>query len=293
MTLNKGDGKMLVLVNDQIKRREDVRIDLEDRGYQFGDGIYEVISVYNGQPFLMDQHMQRLERSARELMLDLPVSIGRLKEKVQALIEQEGRSTCSVYLQVTRGAAPRRHPFPTSATPVLTGYIVDGRPPRDLHAEGIRAITTDDIRWLRCDIKSLNLLGSVLAKQKAVEQGCQEAILHRSDTVTEGSSTNVFIVKNGTLCTHPANHLILHGITRHAAIQLAEKLNMNVKETPFKREELYEADEVFVTGTSIEICPVTHVDNRAIGNGQPGDVTKQLQQAFYDLIAEETAMKAE
>lgn len=284
---------MLVLVNDQIKRREDVRIDLEDRGYQFGDGIYEVISVYNGQPFLMDQHMQRLERSARELMLDLPVSTGRLKEKVQALIEREGRSTCSVYLQVTRGAAPRRHPFPTSATPVLTGYIVDGRPPRDLHAEGIRAITTDDIRWLRCDIKSLNLLGSVLAKQKAVEQGCQEAILHRGDTVTEGSSTNVFIVKNGTLCTHPANHLILHGITRHAAIQLAEKLKMNVKETPFKREELYEADEVFVTGTSIEICPVTHVDNRAIGNGQPGDVTKQLQQAFYDLIAEETAMKAE
>ena len=284
---------MLVLVNDQIKRREDVRIDLEDRGYQFGDGIYEVISVYNGQPFLMDQHMQRLERSARELMLDLPVSTGRLKEKVQALIEQEGRSTCSVYLQVTRGAAPRRHPFPTSATPVLTGYIVDSNPPRDLHAEGIRAITTDDIRWLRCDIKSLNLLGSVLAKQKAVEQGCQEAILHRGDTVTEGSSTNVFIVKKGTLYTHPANHLILHGITRHAAIQLAEKLNTNVKETPFKREDLYEADEVFVTGTSIEICPVTHVDNRAIGNGQPGDVTKQLQQAFYDLIVEETAMKAE
>ena len=170
---------------------------------------------------------------------------------------------------------------------------MDSNPPRDLHAEGIRAITTDDIRWLRCDIKSLNLLGSVLAKQKAVEQGCQEAILHRSDTVTEGSSTNVFIVKNGTLYTHPANHLILHGITRHAAIQLAEKLNTNVKETPFKREDLYEADEVFVTGTSIEICPVTHVDNRAIGNGQPGDVTKQLQRAFYDLIVEETAMKAE
>lgn len=279
---------MLILQNDEIKERNDVHIDPEDRGYQFGDGIYEVIRVYNGKPFLMDGHMQRLERSARELKLELPLTIPQIGEKVAELIEREQCETCNVYLQITRGAAQRSHPFPISSKPMLTGYIMPGDRPDDILRNGIKAITTEDIRWLRCDIKSLNLLGSVLAKQKAVEQGCGEAILHRDEVVTEGSSTNFFIVKGECLFTHPANNLILHGISRSAVIRLAEQLNIEVKETPFRRDDIFGADEAFVTGTTVEVCPVTHVDGRSIGNGQPGKMTKRLQQAFETLIEEET-----
>lgn len=276
---------MLVLENDQIKKRENVQIDLEDRGYQFGDGIYEVIRVYNGRPFFIEGHMQRLERSARELKLKLPLTIQQLQEKIAELIAHARLKTGNVYLQVTRGAAPRNHPFPHSPRPVLTGYVIPGDRPYDMLTNGISAITAEDIRWLRCDIKSLNLLGSVLAKQKAAEHGCDEAILHRNETVTEGSSTNFFIVKDNTLMTHPANNLILHGITRATAIHLAEKLNIKVDETPFQRKHIFDADEAFITGTTLEACPVTHVDDRPIGDGRPGDVTKRLQQAFDELIA--------
>lgn len=275
---------MLVLVNDDIKNRGDVHIDLEDRGYQFGDGIYEVVRFYNGKPFLMDQHMQRLERSAREMALALPLTREQLQQKIYEIIEREQCETGNVYMQITRGAAPRIHQFPNDAEPLLTAYVIPGSCPLEMLEHGFKTITCEDIRWLRCDIKSLNLLGNIFAKQKAAAQGCQEAILQRGEIVTEGSSTNFFIVKNNTLRTHPANNLILPGVTRAAIIQLAETLNLEVDETPFLNTAMFEADEAFVTGTTTEVCPVTHIDDRPIGKGTPGEVTRRLQQAFEELI---------
>ncbi|WP_054949985.1 D-amino-acid transaminase [Numidum massiliense] len=282
---------MLVLENDQFKQREDVQIDPEDRGYQFGDGIYEVIRVYDGQPFLLGEHIERLVRSAREIKLPLPLSAEKLEGKVTELIAQAGSSstgvtnaTGNVYVQITRGVAPRTHQFPKNPQPKLIGYFIPAERPHTAMANGIKAITAPDIRWLRCDIKSLNLLGSALAKQEAVERGCQEAILHRDEVVTEGSSTNVFIVTDGMLRTHPANHLILHGITRATVRQCAEQLNLHVSEAPFTLRELLAADEVFITGTTVEISPVIEIDARPIGNGSPGPVTRRLQQAFAELI---------
>jgi D-alanine transaminase len=148
-----------------------------------------------------------------------------------------------------------------------------------------------DIRWLRCDIKSLNLLGAVLAKQEAADQGCQEAILVRDGIVTEGSSTNIFIVKNGTLQTHPANHLILHGITRKLTLKLADELAIPVNETPFTPRELLEADECFLTSTTMEITPIVRVDGNTIGTGEPGPVTRRLQESFERRI-EQTILSA-
>lgn len=273
-----------MLENSHIKNREDVHIDPEDRGYQFGDGVYEVIRVYNGKPFLLDDHLARLERSVREMRMTLPLSIELLRERIDELIVREQCKTGSVYLQVTRGVAPRIHHFPASGKSFLTGYVTRRERPLEQLEKGIKALTTEDIRWLRCDIKSLNLLGSVFAKQKAIENGCQEAILHRNETVTECSSANFFIVKGGVVYTHPTNHLILSGVTRAAVLRLAQKLNIDVEETPFQRKDIYTADEAFLTGTITEVSPVVNVDDQPIADGRPGEVTRKLQQAFFELI---------
>ena len=261
----------MILWNDRLIPRSEASVDIEDRGYQFGDGIYEVIRVYGGKPFYLAEHLERLEKSARAIRLPLPWDSGLLAEKL--------------YLQVTRGPAPRNHAFPEKAEPVLVAYTTEVPRPEAMLKEGIRTCTHKDIRWLRCDIKSLNLLGAVLAKQEAVEKGCKEAILVRDGTVTEGSSSNVFIVREGTLYTHPADNLILHGITRAIVLKCAGEAGIPVKEEAFSVDALHDADEVFITGTMVEVCPVTHVDDRKIGSGVPGPVTRRLQQAFDEQIA--------
>lgn len=275
---------MTILFNDKLIARDEARVDVEDRGYQFGDGVYEVIRVYGGQLFCLDEHLDRLERSAQEIRLPLPYSREQAKRLLLQLIEANQLKDGYVYVQITRGTAPRDHAFPTKSEPVLTAYTVEAERPTELMKNGIRAITQEDIRWLRCDIKSLNLLGAVLAKQAAVDAGAQEAILHRNGTVTEGSATNVFIVKNGIMWTHPANHLILHGITRAVTLKLAEKEGIPVREEAFSLEALRSADEVFITSTTKEIVPVVEVDGIPVSMGQPGWVTRKLQQAFEQKI---------
>jgi len=276
--------RMTILFNDRLIARDEARVDVEDRGYQFGDGVYEVIRVYGGHPFCLEEHLDRLERSAREIRMPLPYSREKTEHLLLQLIEADHLKEGYLYVQITRGAAPRDHAFPSKSEPVLTAYTVESPRPTDLMKNGIRAITQEDIRWLRCDIKSLNLLGAVLAKQAAVDAGAQEAILHRNGTVTEGSATNVFIVKDNTLWTHPANHLILHGITRAVTLKLAEKEGITVREEAFSLEDLRSADEVFITSTTKEIVPVVAVDGIPVGTGQPGWVTRKLQQAFEQKI---------
>lgn len=275
----------MILWNDRLIPRSEASVDIEDRGYQFGDGIYEVIRVYGGKAFYLTEHLNRLEKSAREIRLPLPWDSGLLAERINQLVDANRLVEGTIYLQVTRGRAPRNHAFPEKTEPVLVAYTTEVPRPEAMLKEGIRTCTHRDIRWLRCDIKSLNLLGAVLAKQEAVEKGCKEAILVRDGTVTEGSSSNVFIVRNGTLYTHPADNLILHGITRAIVLKCAGEEGIPVKEETFSVDDLYAADEAFITGTMVEVCPVTRVDDRTIGDGVPGPVTRRLQQAFDGQIA--------
>ena len=279
---------MIILYGDQLKKREETHIDIEDRAYQFGDGIYEVIRVYHGKTFYMKEHLERLEKSAKKIRINLPYSLKRLEELLNQLIKQNDFTQGNIYLQVSRGTAPRTHAFPANSTPLLIAYPQPAKRPVKEQAEGISAITVKDIRWLLCDIKSLNLLGAVLAKQEAYDHHCKEAIFIRDGIVTEGSSTNLFIVKDGMLLTHPADHFILHGITRKITLQLADQLQIPVSEKKFDKDALFDADEIFITSTTMEICPVVEVDKKRIGNGKPGQITKRLQEAFQQLILSKT-----
>lgn len=274
----------IILYNDQFLPREEGKVDIEDRGYQFGDGIYEAIRVYNGRFFLLDLHMKRLERSSKELRLALPYGIDQLTRNLEVLIEKNNIIEGEVYFQITRGDAPRNHIFPQSSKSVLMGSAGNLKREDIVRPEGIKASLQDDIRWLRCDIKTLNLLGNVLAKQKAYENGAEEAIFHRGNIVTEGGSCNAFIVKDGILITHPADHFILNGITRIHVLDIAKRLGIPVQERTFTTSELLAADEAFITSTGVEVTPVVQVDDKFIGSGKPGPVTKRLFAAFDEDV---------
>jgi D-alanine transaminase len=201
------------------------------------------------------------------------------------LLIKNNLETGNIYMQVTRGTAPRNHAFPTgNVVPTLVAYTIKGVRPLDSLKSGVKAIITEDIRWLRCDIKSLNLLANLLAKQKASEQGCFEAIQHRGQDVTEGSSSNIFIVKNGTVITHESNHLILKGITKDVILNLCTKNNIPVQERTFSLAELEEAEEVFLSSTTAEVMPVIEIDGKKIKSGVPGPLTGKLQDLFEKEI---------
>ncbi len=272
----------MILFNEEFVTREETSIDIEDRGYQFGDGVYEVVRIYNGQFFELDAHLERLDRSANEIRITLPYKMNELRGKVEKLLSLNHVQSGHIYMQVTRGVSPRNHPFPEKSEPVLVAYT------KEYEAEPSRlpgrAMFTEDIRWLRCDIKSLNLLGNVLGKQEANEKGFDEAIFHRGDTVTEGSSTNVFMIKKKILYTHPANHLILDGITRRKILSAAADIGIQVKEEAFTKQELLESDEVFISSTTQEVRPIVEVNGQMIGNGKEGDVTASLQAGFEKEI---------
>lgn len=273
------------LQNNEFLERHQVHVDLEDRGYQFGDGVYEVIRVYDQKPFYLAEHLTRLLRSASEIRISLPYSIEELTELLHTLINKNNLVNGNIYLQVSRGVAPRNHAFPKEEKPVFIAYTITSERPIVTLEQGVKAITTEDIRWLRCDIKSLNLLGAVLAKQEAVDAGCAEAILIRDQVVTEGSSTNIFFVKEGKLITHPANQLILHGITREIVLEQAKKLQLTVILEALSHTEMEQVEECFMTSTTMEVCPIVQIDGKPIGDGTPGPITRQLQAAYVEEIA--------
>lgn len=273
-----------ILLNDEFMKR-DTLIDIEDRGYQFGDGIYEVIGVYNRMPFMMDEHMERLERSANEINLKLPYKTADLKKRLLDLVVKSDLVEGIIYLQVSRGTASRWHEFPPTHTPAVTvAYTREEERLTTVEDEGASAILTEDIRWLRCDIKTLNLLPNVMAKQKAVEENAIEAILHRGETVTEASASNVFIVQDGELYTHPANDLILNGITRQKILELCKELGLTVHEKTYTVADLLAADEVFITATKLDVIPIIKIGEHVIGEGGPGKVTKRILNRFRLVI---------
>ncbi|PNZ39638.1 D-amino-acid transaminase [Mammaliicoccus vitulinus] len=278
-----------IFINDEFVDESEGKINYSDRGYNFGDGIYEYIRIYDGKVFTSKEHYERLFRSAKEIGLNLEgYSVEGLTEVTKTLAAKNNVVNGGVYIQVTRGVAPRNHPFPDASTkPVFSAFSKSYDRPYEELKNGVKAITVDDIRWLRCDIKSLNLLGNVLAKEKAAQNGAFEAIMHRDQTVTEGSSSNVYAVKDGKIYTHPANNLILNGITRRIIKKSAEALNIPFIEEAFTLDFLNDADEVIISSTSIEVMPVIQVNDNKIGDGKVGQITKQLQKSFDNYIESE------
>ncbi|GGH98521.1 D-amino-acid transaminase [Mammaliicoccus vitulinus] len=278
-----------IFINDEFVDESEGKINYSDRGYNFGDGIYEYIRIYDGKVFTSKEHYERLFRSAKEIGLNLEgYSVEGLTEVTKTLAAKNNVVNGGVYIQVTRGVAPRNHPFPDASTKsVFSAFSKSYDRPYEELKNGVKAITVDDIRWLRCDIKSLNLLGNVLAKEKAAQNGASEAIMHRDQTVTEGSSSNVYAVKDGKIYTHPANNLILNGITRRIIKKSAEALNIPFIEEAFTLDFLNDADEVIISSTSIEVMPVIQVNDNKIGDGKVGQITKQLQKSFDNYIESE------
>lgn len=280
-----GENVAIGYLNGNIISPSDPVLPIDERGHQFGDGVYEYIRVYNKKPFMMTEHLDRLFQSADAIRLN----IGKTKEEIEAivldLIDRSELDNCDVYMQATRGIAPRNHLFPN--VPASISMTVKPFRPTDpsLRESGISVKVLPDERWQNCWVKTLNLLPNLLAKQEAFEAGAQEAVLVRDGTVTEGSSSNVFIVKNGTVITPPATKHILHGITRRAVFQLAEEAGISVKEQSFGPDALFEADEVFMTSTSMEVMSVTSIDSRPVQDGKPGRITVKLQQAFEGKTA--------
>lgn len=260
-------------------------VNLEDRGYQFGDGVYEVIVAYQGQWYTMDEHLTRLERSCKEIRLEPTYTRQEIVQFANQLMAESGIQEAMLYIQWTRGASPRYHGFPASIRPILSGTI---RPRRvlsdDMFEQGVKSMILPDLRWMRCDIKSLNLLGAVLSKQQAAEAGCFEAILERDGNVTEGSSSNSFAVKDGIIYTSPVGNLILPGVTRNKVIALAKEAGLTIREEFVSSTFYRQADEIFLTGTTTEVMPITTLDNKPVASGQVGPVTRKLQELFFKVI---------
>ncbi|WP_449621967.1 D-amino-acid transaminase [Robertmurraya sp. Marseille-Q9965] len=267
-------------VNGKFVSLDELVIPIEERGHQFGDGVYEVIHCYNGKPFMLDEHIDRLIRSCEAIKLPIMQTFTDFQELILTGVEKAQLVFGKVYLQITRGIAPRNHPFPN--VPVsITMTLAESEPtPQQIREQGVSAITHEDERWAKCYIKSLNLLPNILAKQVAQDQGSFEAILVRDGYITEGTSSNVYIVKNGEIITTPLSNHILAGITRIAVKQAAEELNIPFIEKDYSPEELLQADEVFMSNTSIEILPIVKVDGQKIGNGIPGEITNKLYSQY-------------
>jgi D-alanine transaminase len=274
----------LASLNGQVMPLAEVRIPAQDRGFLLGDAVYEVLRIYGGQPWLEAEHFARLQRSLEAIRIT-GVDLDRLRQRMLKLIEAGPFREAMVYIQITRGIAPRTHYFPPSVSPLEFLYVQEiGDPYTKTRAEGVRVSLQPDQRWGRCDIKSTNLLANVLAMQAAREVGGAEALLLLPDgTITEGSHSSLFGVVEGVLRTGPNSPDILPGTTRDLVLRLAAGLHIPVVERALRRQEA--VSELFLTGTTSEVLPVIQVDDLVIGGGQPGPITRRLQQAYREAVA--------
>lgn len=267
----------IAFINGRFLPWQEATVSIDDRGFQFGDAVYEVIRTYRGVPFELSAHFARLGRSLTALGLPQPYGYTQWKQWIQQGLSFAGYQDAKVYIQITRGIAPRDHRFPSHVTPTVVMTIREFHAlAPDIRRKGVTACTADDLRWGRCDIKSVNLLANVLAREEAQKAGVFEAILVKDGFVTEGSVSNVMMVQNGTVSTAPEGSQILSGVTRTMVLELAKKEDLPVEERWIPRNALYEADEVFLTGTTLEVLGVVQIDGKTIGSGEPGPVTRAL-----------------
>ncbi|MBT7914779.1 D-amino acid aminotransferase [Candidatus Bathyarchaeota archaeon] len=266
-----------VYLNGQFQPIESATISVLDRGFLFGDGVYEVIPVYGGRPFRLDEHLQRLENSLAEVRIPNPHQRDGWSKILSELIHKNEGGDQSLYLQVTRGVAPRDHHFPELTNPTLfmMSNPLTGTPTSILQ-HGIAAVTETDSRWSRCNIKSINLLANVLHRQHALDRGAKESILIRQGEVTEGAASNVFVVLEGTILTPPKSHYLLPGVTRDLALELAQQQGLHPQESAISEQQLAAAEEIWVTSSTKEVVPVTQLNHAPVGEGIPGLVTLQI-----------------
>ncbi len=274
----------IAYVNGRYLPQSQAAVHIEDRGNQFADGVYEVMKVVGGRPSDGDRHLARLARSLASLRIEPPMSDAALLQVVMEVVRRNRLQEATVYIQISRGAAPRDHAFPQHAVPslIVTAKRMK-RPDPKAYDAGVRCITAPDIRWLKCEIKSVSLLPNVLARQQAREAGAYEAWLTREgDVVTECSASNCYIVDAaGVLRTHPLSPLILGGVTRSVVLELARREGIPVDERPFTVAELADAQEAILTSTSSWVMPVVQVGETVIGDGEPGPITRRLQAAYH------------
>jgi D-alanine transaminase len=283
------DVMSTVFLNGEYVSKGEARISVDDRGFLFGDGVYEVTPAYRGSFFLMDRHLARMRRGLRELRIAFhPDDLLDVHHRLLDENDLRGREVAYVYVQITRGVAPRTHAFPAGnhadTPPSVYAFAKEYvRPPAERWDRGYEAITVPDRRWARVDIKTINLLPNCMAQQAAVDAGVTDALLVKDGMALEGSHNNFFTVVDGTVVTHPATNVILHGITRGLVLELCEELGIPVDSRPLQLEELWGADEAFFTGTTTEIRPTVRIDGRTIGDGRPGPVTRRIKDAFLAL----------
>ncbi|MCW8810945.1 MAG: D-amino-acid transaminase [Ignavibacteriaceae bacterium] len=273
---------MIVYFNNDFKLINEVSLSPFDRGFLFADGVYESIRTYNRKLFRYEDHLERLKRSLKETRIDFD-NFNSIKNIIYDIIKKNNIEKESlVYLQITRGSAQQRtHSFPMEkTTPTLFISVKEFKEDNEEQSKGVKVILQEDVRWLRCDIKSTSLLPVVLANQKASEEDAAEAILVRDGMITEGTHTNFFAVKDETVFTAPKSRLILDGITRKVVLEFCEKFKMDFKEEFIDKDDLKNFTEFFITSTTKELTPVTMIDYWQINNGEPGKITKALQSVF-------------
>jgi D-alanine transaminase len=279
---------MLVFLNGEYVSAADATVPALDRGFIFGDGVYEVWRAVRGRLFEAERHRVRLERGLRELRIDVPPSaaaaaLADIAAQLLGANDLLGREA-TFYVEITRGAAPRTHAFPPAGTTPTVLAMASPFVPSEVRFTGTAVITQPDVRWLRCDLKTIQLLPNVLARQAATEAGASEAIFVRDGRITEGTHTTVCAVIGGELRTHPADHRVLPGVTRALVLELARGEGICVREDAIAVDELPAADELFLTGTTTDVTPVVRVDGRAIGTGTPGPVTRRLLERLLDRM---------
>ena len=277
----------MIYLNGEFMPIENAFIPVLDRGFIFGDGVYELIPVYSRRPFRLGDHLQRLQASLDSIRLNNPHAESEWHQLIGRLIELNESEDQSLYLQVSRGVAKRDHAFPKAATPTVFVMSNPLLPPAaDQIERGVGAITAADNRWLRCDVKSTSLLPNVLLRQLAVDAGCAEALLLRDGMLTEGSASNAFIVKNDALLAPPKSNLMLPGITYDVVLELAAANDVPYRVRNINESELRNADEIWITSSSREILPVTILDGKAVGHGRPGPLFQRMHGLYQKYKAQ-------
>ena len=276
-----------VYVNGRFLAPQDAMVSPFDRGFIFGDGIYEVIPAYGGRPFRWSQHLDRLNGNLAEVGIPQPMSSDEWASVLEELLVAGGEKDQSIYLQVTRGVAPRDHAFPADVMPTVFAYNQILRPvPEKILRDGVTAITMQDIRWQRCDIKTTSLLANVWLRQQAIASGASEAILVRDGEVTEGAATNVFAVIDNTIYTAPHSTKLLPGVTRDLIVELLRSHKVDHEERSFSMEQMRTAQEIWLTSSTKELVPVVRLDGAPVADGRPGPVFHQVYALFQEYKAE-------
>lgn len=275
----------IAFINGKWSPLSAAKISIEDRGFQFGDGVYEVIRTYHKKPFCVEAHLARLKVSADEVGILNPYSSGEMEKVIRSGCRKSGFTETQVYIQITRGMAPRNHRFPKRVRPtVVMTFRKCKAPSKKMRREGVSVVTVSDTRWSRCCVKSLNLLPNVLAREHALQSDASEAVFVRDGKVMEGAGSNLFAVFGRSVITPPDGPHILSGITKSMLLQLVKKQGLRMLEKSLTLRRLYTADEVFLTGTTIEVLPVTQLNSKAVGSGRPGKTTQILYEAFQEEV---------